>query len=70
MTVLREVLPCRRCQQPTAGRDPVVATFPFCASCSDESVNEFTRAQAEFESLLAHGVDRRMANRIMMERTR
>lgn len=67
-TTLHLVLPCRKCQTPTAHRDSATHYFPFCEKCDEKAVEGYWDQRAQFEALLEQGVERRMANRIMIQR--
>ncbi len=73
MTQLREVFLCR-CgasvdrQTDVYLNDAHQFTATICDGCRAKSDVELAELRVEFEALLARGIDRRMANRIMIQR--
>lgn len=73
MTQLHEVFLCA-CGNSVARqtdvylRDELQFTAAICDSCRAESDAESAELRVEFEALLAQGVDRRMANHILIAR--
>jgi hypothetical protein len=68
---VEEVAPCKRCGEATDHRVELTGamslTMAMCERCADEKFTDIRSVSHTFDSLLKCGVDRAMANRIMVQ---